>query len=370
MTAAAPIESTVKNTGDGWGTNLIAAICERCDAAYLLPDSAGALLERCPRCCGAALTALPPGEASARLAHPPELAVPFALPESGVDAALLRFAGRIPYPPLDLQPAILRLRAKRVYLPVWLVDVQVQAEWRAEAGFNYDVVSHRDQFAGGGWTSQQVQEQRVRWEMRLGRLGRAYANIAAPALEEHRRLMAELGEYDPSAAGPYQPANVQEALLRAPDRSLQDAWSDARPAIQAAAAEECRQAARADHIRQFAWQPQFSNANWTLLLLPALATFYLDDENLPRPVWVNAQTGQVSGKRRASIRRATRAAGLWLAAALVVFLISVALAAVSVMLPVLLAVAILGFTAAVLAGVAAVIPLFRVWAFNRSQPPE
>jgi hypothetical protein len=284
-----------------------------------------------------------------------------------MEATLQQFASRIPYPPQDLAPGNLRRRAKRVLLPVWLVDAQAQALWQAEAGFDYEVVSHRDQFAGGGWSSQRVKEARIRWEPRLGQLMRSYTNIPAPALEEHRQLREQLGGHDLTAAEPYQPNVISNTILRAPDRSPQDAWGDARAAIQAAAADECRRAAGADHIRQFAWQPEFSAENWTLLLLPVFTTVYYDDDNNPQPVWINAQTGQLSGKRRASPKRATRAAGIWLAVAAAIFLVSLALTAAAALLPMLLALSVIGFIVAILAGVGAAVPLFRVWAFNRRQ---
>ena len=43
-------------------------------------------------------------------------------------------------------------------------------------------------------------ETRVRWEPRVGRLNRAYENVAAPALDDHRALMARLGNLNLSSA--------------------------------------------------------------------------------------------------------------------------------------------------------------------------
>jgi hypothetical protein len=367
MTTTQPSQ-TVPIAQPGWGTDCCAAICERCDRSYLVPEQiAAAAPMRCPLCFQATLTRLPETHADARFAHPPEITVPFELPEAALERAFQQFAERIPYAPADLSTKTLRGRVQAIFLPVWLVDAHAQAEWAAEAGYNYQVVSHRDQYHGAGWSSQQVQEQRIRWEPRLGRLTRAYTNIPAPALEDHRRVNEQLGKYTLTRGQPYQPEALAGALLRAPERTPQDAWSDARPALEAAAAEECRQACGADHLRQFSWQPRFDAENWTLMLLPMFSTFYQDDEGAPQPVWVNAQTGQVSGKRRASPARAMRQAGIFLGVAVIIFLLSLALLAASLALPLLAAVSILGFTAAVLTGLAAIFPIFRTWSFNRSQ---
>jgi len=355
-----------------WGMRCLTTVCEKCNAAYLLPeDQASQLMERCPRCYLAALTPLTPDEENPRFGFPPELVVPFSISGSEMEASLEQFARGIPYPPQDFASRNLRSRARRVFLPMWLVDVQAQAFWNAEAGFNYEVVSHREQFAGGGWTSQQVKEARVNWEPRLGRLERAYRNIPVPALDEYLQLQLQLGNFRLEEAAPYHGMALAStegaAILRAPDRSPQDAWSEARAGIQTAAAEECRQAAAADHIRQFSWQPEFHGENWTLLLLPVLATVYFDDENVPQPVWINAQTGQISGKRRASPKRAIRTAGMWLGAGAALFILSLIMVSASVLLPVLAPISLIGFAAAILVGVGAAVPIFRVWSFNRRQ---
>ena len=80
--------------------------------------------------------------------------------------------------------------------------------------------------------------------------------------------------------------------------------SDVEPALKSAAGEECRQAAGADYIRSFSWQPDFSNQNWTLLLMPVVSSYYIDDARIPQPVLFNGQDRATYGSRRASLKRA------------------------------------------------------------------
>ena len=100
--------------------------------------------------------------------------------------------------PATLRAATLQSRLQKLYLPRWLVDGDVQAEWQADAGFDYQVVSHQDRFdeTKGDWQSEQLTETRVRWEPRLGRLQRHYDNVAAPAIEEDGALQKAIGDYD------------------------------------------------------------------------------------------------------------------------------------------------------------------------------
>ena len=354
-----------------WGTDLTRLVCERCDWTFLAPAS---LANRnCPHCHQTGLMPLniTDGEqpSTTPTEAPPELVLPFNLSAVKLEGSIQDFAKEIPYAPDDLNPRQLRSRLQAVYLPMWLVDAEVQATWQAEAGFNYQVVSHQAKFEQnrGGWSTRQVNETKTRWEPRLGRLLRSYQNISAPALEAHVQIQAQLGTFELSQAQPYQAQTMQSAMLRLPDRASLDAWSDAKPALQQAAVEECRQAAGADYLRHFSWQAEFQKQNWTLLLLPIYTTYYLDDEHKPQPVLLHGQSGKISGLRRASLKRAQRAAITLLAIAAALFLISLAVATASIFLPPALAIGVLGIVAALLVGLSALIPVATAWWFNRNQ---
>jgi hypothetical protein len=359
-----------------WGTDLTRLVCERCDWTFLAPASLAT--GNCPHCHQTGLTPLnisaaeqpspAPIQTALELAAP-ELALPFSLTPTALEGSIHNFAKEIPYAPDDLNPHQLRSRLQALYLPMWLVDAEVQATWQAEAGFNYQVVSHQEKFEEnrGGWSTRQVNETKTRWEPRLGRLQRSYQNISAPALEEHSHIQAQLGPFELSQAQPYQAQTITEAMLRLPDRTSQDAWPDAKPAFQQAAVEECRQAAAADYLRHFSWQAEFHKQNWTLLLLPVYTTYYLDDENKPQPVLLHGQSGKISALRRGSLKRAQRTTITLLVIAVVLFLISLAVCTASIFLPPALAIGVLGIVAALLVGLGALIPVVTVWWFNRSQ---
>jgi hypothetical protein len=348
-----------------WGVPLIAVVCEHCDWGFLTPEAVD--LGRCPRCFQPALARIDQDVSQLPYTQSPELTIPYALSEAQLNQEIQRFASGIPYPPHDLAAKNLQARLQRVYLPMWLVDARVRADWKAETGFNYQVVSHQDRFSGGGWTSQQVKEGRVRWEPRLGKLERSYTNIAAPALEEHAALQAALGAFNLTAVRSYQPEDTHSAFVRLPDRPPQDAWSDAKLALFNAAADECRLAASADHLRQFSWQPEFADQRWTQLLLPVYSAYYLDDDQQPQGLLIHGQNGQISGTRRASMKRATRSALTILGIAALIFILGLVLAGASLAVPPLLVPGILGLTLGLLVGLGAIVPMVRAGWFNRSQ---
>lgn len=346
------------------------AVCEQCDWSFLIP--AGQALPVCPRCRQAVLTASD---------HSPtdplpqtELAAPFSVADADLGRGLQRFAGGFLFRPADLTAGNLRSRLQQVYLPRWLVDCDVQAEWRAEAGYNYQVVSHEDQFSDTSreWQSREVRETRIRWEPRLGRLARRYENVVAPAMEEDEGVRQRLGEFDLTFAVPIDGRLPDEALIRTANRSTEDAWTDAVPAVRQRAAAECRNACRANHMRGFDWSPQYGARHWTQLLLPVYASYYADADNVVHPVFVHGQTGKAFGRRQASFRPARNLSlGLGTLAALVL--------AASLLLVVLSSLdgadflrglGAMGVLAAMGLGIAAVFPVAYVWIFNRMQPPD
>jgi hypothetical protein len=350
-----------------WGEPTSTVVCSLCDWSYMLPQ--GVLPQRCPNCFRGELTPVAVG-ADGQLPHvrPPELYLPFSIPIEKVLQNIQQFAGGPWFAPTDLTSQNLRGRLKRVYWPMWLVDCDVQATWEAEAGYNYEVVSHQDRYneTQAGWTSQEVKETRVRWEPRAGRLTRSYANVPAPALEDHRQLMAKVRGFQLEQAQPYSSEALKQAFVRLPNRSSVDAWPDAVPAVQSASADECRQAARADHIRQFQWSPEYRNQHWTPLLLPVYTTYYLDDDAAPQPVFIHGQSGYLSGKRRASMKRAQRTALMILVAAAITLVLGLLFSAAGLFIPPLLVLGGIGILAAILVGVAAVIPVVMAWQINRS----
>jgi hypothetical protein len=347
-----------------WGAPLTAVHCAHCREAHLVPQNAS--ISRCPFCLQGPVA---PQPAYLR-EEPPEQVLLYGVSEKELFSALDQWARGVWFRPGDLEAGQLAQRARRYLVPLWLVDGRVEAAWRADVGFDYQVVSHRDRYSEGtGWSSWQVKESRMRWEPRVGRLDRTYENLAAPALDDHRALMGRLGDYDLNQRTNYDPEAVADAVVRIPSLEPEAAWPGVEAAFTRAAQAECRQAAGADHIRDFVFQAAYGDLNWTLLLLPAYVTWYQEGERV-WPVLVNGQSGHVSGVRRASARKANVTSLVIGAVALLAFLLGGTLALLGAALPPLVAVGGLGLLIGLLLAVVAPIPAIGVWVFNRRSAPE
>ena len=340
-------------------------VCENCDWSYLIPGEIQ--VDFCPHCHTPNLQAVPSIEQNGSLQRSFELLVPFELTNSQLTAYLEGFTKGIPFSPNDLKLSSLVSRMQRVFLPMWLVDTKVQAKWWAEAGFDYEVISHQARYddISRRWTSREVNEGRIRWEPRLGTLNREFQNVAVPALEEYANITNELGSYHLERAGDYRQNGTINSIICWPNRNTEDVWVEAQPAIQSAAGEDCRRAANADHIIDFKWDPSFENKNWTIVLLPLYSTYYFDDEKNIQPIYINGQTGRTSGIKQASMKAGRKLSLILLSIAIIFFIISLITAAASLAVPLLLVLGILGFVLTLVIGIGAVVPIVLVWQFNR-----
>lgn len=353
-----------------WGTELAAAFCERCHASFLVTSDTP--LAKCPNCFQSSLEITSDSLPGAPHPYPPELILPSRLSRPQLLEAIHGFAASIPFAPPGLAPAELRSRLATIYLPMWLVDGIVSAYWQAEVGFDYRVISHQETYnqSHGGWKSSEVQEPRVRWENRVGKINRGYQNVATPALDDAADLEKRLGRFQLDYAQSYSPDYIQQAFIRVPDRTPKTSWSEAAVAFQKTAADDCQRACEAGHIRQFRWKARFTRLNWTLLLLPVYAAYYQDDHGETQVIRIHGQTGAVCGARRSSSRRAGRVGLAILAIGVFLFLAGLlldGLSETSLSLDMAATVlAVLGISGIL----AACIPYVISWDFNRRQKLE
>ena len=366
-----PTNSPVTLSMLGWKGNVTCVICPHCDWRYLAV--LGKLTDECPHCHARGLEIFQGDDFSMMtdFIKPPEMYLPFRVPQETLSEKLSQFSKTIPFAPDDLTNQNLLMRLRMIYLPMWLVDSKVTATWQAECGFYYQAKSHQEKYSGGRWNTQEVIETRTRWEPRLGKLARKYDNIAAPALDEHRRLMNALGNFafdqakSVSTTELLQSSNPLAPMVRVPSRDKDDAWPDTLPRFQKQAADETKKACQADQIREFRWSPEFSDQNWSLFLLPIWSSYYLDDENKPQSILVNGQSGQMSGARRASMKKAKKVAWTILIVAAILLSLTIGIGLLSILIPGLVLLAIIGLVISIGVALAAAYPLISVWSTNK-----
>lgn len=359
--------STPFSLHPAWKVELRPLTCGRCQWTFLVPAGTGSV--RCPHCHLEDLDPIPGNQPEVTYPYPPELVVPFHLSQQVMEEAIHSFSKGIPFAPDDLSPVGLRSRLAPLYLPMWLVDSRASATWQAEAGFDYEVISHQESYHqdSASWQTREVKEGRVRWENRAGRIERTYQNIQVPALDDAAMLRARLGQFQTRQARPYEPGCLDKAFVRLPDHTPEEAWGEATAAFQTAAAEECRAACGAGHMRQFTWKAHLDQVNWTLMLLPVYSTYYLDDQGAPQPVLIHGQTGQIDGARRASMRKARNTSLSILLLGILLFLLGLVLEALAASFRYVAGISPLLILCGIGGVVGAFVPYLSAWDFNRKQ---
>lgn len=337
-------------------------MCEACDTGFWTPQKVEGQLLLCPNCLQAPLVEAESETVANLLLPEPEGILPFSVSSSLLQANLNNFIQRIPFKPRDLNVPNLMNRLQKVYMPLWWVDVAVKAQWQAEAGFDYEVVSHQDAYQGG-WISREVKETRVKWEPRVGLLERQYQNIPAAALLDDREFKTQSGGFNLGGIQLDLADQINGVLVRLAQRDSQDAWSEAELNLRNTAGEQCREACKAQHIRQFQWTAEYADHHWTQLLLPVYMTYYTDINRKRHWVMINGQNGKVSGDLNADLSQAIVSSMWILAAGAIVFFIGLIASAILSMKLIGVLLIIGGIWVALFSAY----PFGRAWLFNRNQ---
>lgn len=347
---------------EDWGEGMILSHCSACDGNFIV--SLTVETDICPYCGGAVLTYIDETEDKPIYVQAPEQMLPFSVPKATLQQNLATFVKKSWFTPEDLTPQNLNGRLQPLYLPFWLVDATTHARWQAEVGFDYQIVSHREKYGNNGWQSEKIKETKIRWEPRVGNLLRHYDNQSAPALEEHAQWRKLLGSFKTESTEPYQAESVDGVMVRLPNRPPGDAWPEAEATLKTTATAEVCQAAKADHIRQFRWSAEHSDQHWTQMLVPIFASYYRDDDDVIRMVYVHGQTGELAGQQRASLKKAKRYSKVIAIGAALLFTVSLILGMIGFFESSVLPWAMIGFMAAVGLAITAVIPLLIAYSIN------
>jgi hypothetical protein len=361
MVEQTPKTDIIEGTQTLWETNRHPEGCMHCHRIFLVqPSSTGST---CPLCRRGNLEAQP-----ARMRKTePEWVLPYRFGQKKLQAIYEKFVSGVWIKPEDCNPESLLRKTVPVFWPMWLVDSDISGHWQMETGFDYQVESSKEYYAGGQWQSRKQIENRIRWEPRLGQLNTHIENVAAPALEEHQNRKELTGPYLREGVQAFDPGQLGSAFLEVPDLPPEDAWPLAKPQVDQTAAKICVEAAGAQHQRNFMIKAEYNHLHWTEFLLPMYATFYTDDDGQPQIVIVNGETGVINGPRLASQKRGLRIAGIIAGVAGLLFILTLISLLLSLIFPTAAVLAallgIMGFAI----GIAAIVPAVWPGQWNRKQ---
>lgn len=344
-----------------WGTVRQPAGCLHCQQAFLV--DASRLGQTCPNCGKGNITSQP----ALLRNEPPELTITFKKSRQDLLNILTQFTKGVWLHNNDFNPNIMSNRAVPIFWPMWLVDSQVNGDWKSEIGYDYQVKSSQEIFRDNRWQTHEVIETRIRWEPRLGKLSRHYSNIPGPALTEHNKLIALIGNYQLDQVTSYESTQLGKADLIVPDLIPESAWSLVQANLNQAISIECMKASNGQQIRNYSINANYDNLNWSQLLLPLWVTFYTDDGGNNQMVYINGQNGKTGGVRLASQRKGWQTAGIMAVVGLILVLASMLCFAIGTVFPPLMVLGTLLIIFGFGVGLSAIVPAVWPWQWNRKQ---
>ncbi|MEM9777995.1 MAG: hypothetical protein AAF902_25695, partial [Chloroflexota bacterium] len=258
---------------------------------------------------------------------PAELVMKLRMNRKRAEKELGNWRRKFRFPSKDLTDANLNKRLQLIYVPAWLMDTTLQTQWAADVGFDYEVQSFKEKYKGSSWTTQEVRRTQKDWEGRAGTITLRYDNLPADAIEEENqffplvrlgrnadRFVADATKNTESSNGAFA-ADKEASSFILPSRVPADAVSEMLPVLMERAKVDAQKACRADHIRNFKWAPKILEQNWTKMMIPVWSTWYLDEDERRRMVFMHGKTGHGWGEKIPSMRRAWRVALFFFAAA-------------------------------------------------------
>lgn len=234
---------------------------------------------------------------------------------------LTQFCKGTPFAVPDLNPENLMNRILLLYWPMWLTDADLNGEWDAVFGYEYQVESTREQMGGSGWSSQKVIKTRIKEEPRKGFINRHYDSLISPALHTHQERLSQIGAYDINTMSAFQGGVFGQNIIEVNTLWPKDLDDFVKQELSKLASRDAQKAADAQHPKTFTYYGEFNNFHWTQAIMPIFTCFYEDEKGTRQAIAVNGQTGQVYGRRMASMKKAWLLTGILLVIATIIMLV-------------------------------------------------
>lgn len=258
----------------GWGGVRDEVECQNCYARISLDE--GQLTTKCPFC------------ASQKVVHHkaehdalrPLSVIPFIKTVEDVKPGVSQWLGNSWMLPNDLRTAAVLKNFTGIYLPFWIVDMDVSGKWKAEFGTR--------------------RNDRTVWKWRSGKFNEAVRNFIVTGTKHVTPgLLESISNYDLKVLQGYDPSYLVGWQAQAYEHTLEQAWRDAREEVRFGLQDDIRRQAKRSNsgmMRKFSFNMNYADEGWRYVLLPVYLSAFTFREKTYQVV-VNGQTGSISGSR-------------------------------------------------------------------------
>ena len=278
---------TVSQAARGWGIQRQVLHCDACGAELSLPE--GRLSTTCPFCDSNQVNLVTSLEETLR----PRFIIPFKISPEHTHRLSADWLGKGWFHPDELSAAAIIRRIMGIYLPFWTFDTQVEAQWRAQVG--YEKTERHYNAHEKRWETRT----RIVWRWEDGRIQLTTDDLLVSGsnpkhISQH--ILQRIYPFQMQALMAYEPGYLAGWQAQAYETTLTDAWESGKALIREKARQACYQDIPTHHVRNFSMSADFEDESWRYILLPVyLASYKYSDETYQ--LMINGQTGTVAGQK-------------------------------------------------------------------------
>ena len=274
---------TLNAAEHGWGATRQELHCDSCGAELVLAE--GVLSTTCPFCASNKVNVRSAPNDTLR----PRFVIPFQIQLNDTRSRTETWLGKGWFHPGELSANSIIDRFVGIYLSFWTFDANIEANWRAEVGYE----KQERYFDNGEWKTRT----RIEWSWESGYVPVEIDDMVISGNSHvSQHILEQLYPFDLNALVVYQPDYLAGWQAQAYDLKLPDAWDEAKARMREQGKDACREDIHSPHVRNFSMKADFSDETWRYVLLPVYIAAYKFEEKIYQ-VMVNGQTGAVAGQK-------------------------------------------------------------------------